>query len=119
MPLYNNTKKKQFSKFVEADNYKIKDKKFKALFVELWEAWQDRNSKYISNAMDKDTSDIPDLAHFKGKASHPELRYNIGNVQLISREAHSREHSTGKQIDYRPEDFKDWIKSINYADDKL
>lgn len=119
MPVYNNTKKKQFSKFIEADGYAVKDKKFKLLFWNLWLLWLKNNSRHITGTMDIMTYDIGDLAHLKGKASHPELRYNIGNVQLISRKAHSLEHSTGKQVDYRPKEFVKWIKSINCDGDML
>lgn len=97
--------------------YSEKDKRFKRLFITLWMYWQtSEGRKTISCAMDEHRSTFidVDLAHIQGKKSHPERRYNIGNVQLITREGHMEEHSGKGTKDYRPKAFAKWINELNY-----
>jgi hypothetical protein len=96
-----------------------RDRRFRALFVVLWLHYQMHIMQRLVSttyAMDKQvyTLDGVDLAHLRAKKANPELRYSLSNVQLITRDAHSREHSGGAQVDYRPDDFKTWIKQLDF-----
>ena len=95
-----------------------KDARFKRLYLTLWLFWQEHyGSANISYAMDGYMPAFVgvDLAHLKGKNSRPELRYSLMNVQLITRVAHSKEHQTGNQVDFRPDAFKEWLKPMDFV----
>lgn len=116
------SKKKQLGKKQMSFEYSEKDKRFKRLFVFLWMAWRKESHFECVKAMDNNQylsfGEI-NLAHIQGKKSHPELRWNLSNVQLISFERHEEEHRKGNQVDYRPVDFVKWINSLNFEADML
>jgi 5-methylcytosine-specific restriction endonuclease McrA len=56
-----------------------------------------------------------DLSHIKGKKAHPELRYDLENVQLAERQGHRKAHDTGEYVDMRNDKIKAIMKFINFT----
>lgn len=107
-------------------NKQENDHQMKIILVALWELylavkaaegvigerveWKDYA---ISEMTGKDkekkvTINNLDLSHITPKGGHCELRYDVDNVQLISRLTHTEQEGTG--ADLREAGFKAWLK---------
>jgi hypothetical protein len=60
--------------------------------------------------------DAYQMDHITNKGSHNESRYDFDNLQLLTPEQHEEKTQTGKYIDLRDNDHKEFIKLINFME---
>ena len=100
---------------------------FKNHFIVLWDYWSNKAMGLhpcesmaldMASAFTSRSVDELDLDHIENVGSNKDKEFDLLNVQLINREAHTEKTNAttrdGQRRDYRPPEFVRWLKHLVY-----